>query len=87
MKVPTDQYRALIVCNDGKLIKGFVYVPQGLRLLDFLNDTKENFIAITDARFPSAMEMYTLRLYRETRGKSKLIFLNKNAVKWVEEIK
>ncbi len=87
MKVPTVRFKVSIVCGDGTFAKGYVHVPQGLRLLDYLNDTKERFIAVTDAKFSNIGEVHSFKLYAEYRRSKKVVILNKEAVKWIEELK
>jgi len=86
MKIPTSKIYVAIVCRDGTFAKGYVHVPQGLRLLDYLNDTKERFIAVTDAKFSNIKEVHSFKLYAEYKKTKKVIILNKDSVKWVEEI-
>lgn len=86
MKVPTDKFYVSIVCRDGTFAKGYVHVPQGLRLLDYFNDTKERFIALTEAKFSNIKEVHSFQLYAEYRKTKRVIILNKEAIKWVEEI-
>ncbi|MBN3040001.1 MAG: hypothetical protein JW867_02630 [Candidatus Omnitrophica bacterium] len=86
MKVPTSKVTVSIVCNDGTFARGDVHVPQGLRLLDHLNNTKERFVAITSARFTNIKEIHSFKLYAEYRKAKDVIVLNKESIKWVEEI-
>jgi Family of unknown function (DUF6812) len=86
MKVPTVKYKVSIVCGDGTFAKGCVHVPQGLRLLDYINDTKERFIAVTDAKFSNIGEVHSFKLYAEYRKTKKVVILNKQSVKWIEEL-
>jgi hypothetical protein len=86
MRVPTVKFQISIVCRDGTFAKGYVHVPQGLRLLDYLNDTKERFIAVTNAKFSNIGEIHSFKLYAEYRKAKKVVILNKESVKWVEEL-
>jgi hypothetical protein len=86
MRVPTVKFQISIVCRDGTFAKGYVHVPQGLRLLDYLNDTKELFIAVTNAKFSNIGEIHSFKLYAEYRKAKKVVILNKESVKWVEEL-
>ena len=86
MKVPTEKHKAIIACRDGRFVKGCVHIPQGLRPLDFLNDHKEQFIAVTDAKFPNVGRMRSFRLYKEFQHRENLVILNKNSIEWVEGI-
>ena len=86
MKVPTNKFRVSIVCDDGSFAKGYVHVPHGLRLLDYINDTKEQFIALTEAKFSNIKEIHSFKLYAQYRHAKRVVILNKEAVKWIEEI-
>ena len=72
MKIPKDKYKILINCLDGCRVEGCIHVPQGLRMLDYLNDEKEGFVPVTEAKI--------------RKKEVSVIMLNKNAIKWVEEI-
>ena len=87
MRVPTSKYQVSVVCQDGTFAKGYVHVPQGLRLLDYINDTKAMFIAITDAKFSNIGEVHSFKLYADYRKAKKVIVLNKSSIKWIEELK
>jgi len=72
MKIPKDKYKISINCLDGCRVEGYIHVPQGLRVLDYLNDEKEKFVPVTEAKI---------------RKKAvSIIMLNKNAIKWLEEV-
>jgi len=87
MKVPKTRIKASIICKDGSFIKGFIHVNEGLRIFDFLNDSKERFIAITGAEFANVKNVHSFQLYAQFRKKRGTILLSKDSVKWVEEIK
>ena len=86
MKVPVERYKVNIVCVDRTILKGVIFVDEGLRVNDFLNITKENFIAVTDAEFSNIGEM-PFHLEREVLSKKKgTIILNKTSIKWLEDL-
>lgn len=85
MKVPKDKVKVTISCVDGTFVKGFVYVSEGLRLLDFMNSTDAGFIVVTDAAFQNIKEVHSFQLLMAMNKKKSVIVLNKSAIKWVEE--
>ena len=72
MKIPKNKCKVLVSCSDVCRIEGYIHVPQGLRVLDYLNDEKESFVPVTEARI--------------RKKEVSVIIVNKNAIKWVEEI-
>jgi hypothetical protein len=75
-----------LFCVDGSFVNGYVHIAQGLRLFDFLNSTNEEFIVVTEARFQNLSEIRSFKLVTDLHKKKRTVFLNKNAVKWVEEV-
>ena len=86
MKVAKEKCKVRVYCNDGSFVIGFVHVSEGLRVIDFLNDLKENFIVVTDAGFQNLKEIRSFQLVAELKTKKATIFLHKESIKWVEEI-
>ncbi|MCM8787398.1 MAG: hypothetical protein NC935_05015 [Candidatus Omnitrophica bacterium] len=84
MKIPKNKIKVNIVCIDGSFIRGFMHVAEGLRLLDFLNNTSENFIAVTEALYQNINEVHSFKLVFQLSKKKDIIFLNKNSIKWLE---
>jgi hypothetical protein len=76
----------IIFCVDGSHVRGNVHIAQGLRLSDFLNSGHENFVVVTEARFQNMSEIRSFTLVAELNKKKRTVFLNKAAIKWVEEI-
>ena len=86
MKVPKYKHGVTIVCTDRTVIKGLIYVDEGLRVSDFLNTTRDNFIVMTDASFSNIGEM-PFHLDREVFAKkSGTLILNKKSIKWLEDL-
>ena len=56
-----------------------MHVDQGMRLNDFLNNHKDDFLVVTEARVKGLWGF--LGLCR----KKKVIFTNKNFIKFIEE--
>ena len=86
MKVPKNKYKVNIVCLDGTLVKGFLHVLEGQRIMDFINNNKEDFIAITNAEFSNVKELHSFKLYTDLfKNKKAVMLLNKSAIKWIRE--
>jgi hypothetical protein len=67
-------------------VKGFLYISEGLRLLDFMNSEGAGFIVVTEAEFQNLKEVHSFQLLMAlNKGKSTVI-LNKSAIKWIEEV-
>ncbi len=86
MRVEKEKHKVNIICSDGSLVKGFVHINPGERMLDFFNDAKENFIAITDAQFYNINDIQSFRLISDMSKKKQAVILNKAAIKLVEEL-
>lgn len=86
MKVEKEKLRVCIICNDGSLIKGCVHLNLGERMLDFLNDEKEDFIAVTNVEFYNFKEVHSFRLFGEMAKRKNTAFLNKSAIKTIEQL-
>jgi len=86
MKQPTVNKRVNVICLDRTVVQGIIHIPEGLRVIDFLNETKSNFIAVTSAQFSNIGEL-PFRLDKEIFKKDRgTIFINKNTVKWMIEV-
>lgn len=86
MKIPKEKTRVHIICLDGTFIQGYLHVTQGFRLSDFLNNDKESFIVLTEAKFSNLKELpfnLNKELFKKPR---KLTILNKASIKWLEEL-
>ena len=58
--------------------------PLGERIIDFINDTRETFIALTN------IQLYYVKSFKlsgKLVEKKDFIILNKNSIKWIEEAK
>jgi len=86
MKTGKNRQKVNIIFNDGSLIKGNVYLNEGERMLDFLNDAKESFIAVTDVEIFWANTAQSFKLAKELVEKKKFIVLNKSSIRSIEEI-
>ncbi len=87
MKVPKEKTLVNIICNDGSRLEGWAYMREGMRLIDDLNRQEKSFLVITDATFFNIKaKLFGLHKNIFTK-KKKVIILNKNSIKWVEEKK
>jgi len=86
MRVEKEKHKVNIICQDGSVVKGFVHINPGERIVDFFNDCKECFIAVTDVEFSNLKEVHSFKLLDEMRKKRKCIILNKVAIKLIEEL-
>ncbi len=80
MKVEKQKLKVHIISEEALSISGLVHINPGERLIDFLNNHDENFIAVTEARFsgPGAL----LRI-----GRSKdVVLVNKQSIKLIEKL-
>jgi len=85
MRQPTIKKTVDIVCLDRTVVKGTIYIPEGLRVIDFLNETKNSFIAVTNAQFSNIGEL-PFRLDKEIFSKDRgTIFVSKSSIKWMTE--
>lgn len=75
-----------VICSDGASIKGLVYLNEGERLLDYMNDSRESFIAITNAEFYYTEDVQSFKLATKLLKKKDFVILNKSVIKWIEEI-
>ena len=87
MKAPKEKFKVNIVCTDGTFVKGYLHVNQGQRILDYLNNSKGDFVVITGAEFSNIKEIHSFKLYADFRKKKGLVVLNKTAIKWIGEVK
>lgn len=86
MKVQKDKCSVRIFCIDGSIIKGTVYVDEGLRVSDFLNSSDKKFIVLLNVEVQNIPEVHSFKLASEMSKPKKVIFVNKNAVKCIEEL-
>lgn len=85
MKVGKARQKVNIICKDGTSIKGFVYLNEGERMLDYFNDVRENYIAVTNAEFFYTEDIQSFRLASARIAKKNFIVLSKSTIKWIEE--
>ena len=85
MKIEKEKHRVNIICRDGSVIKGFVHVDPGLRVIDFFNNPKTAFLAVTEAEFYNIEELKSFKLLSASTKKGEVVILNKTSIKLVEE--
>lgn len=86
MRIEKEKRRVSIICLDGSSIRGIVHINPGERLLDYINDEREDFIAITSAEFFYAEDIQSFRLATKLLFRKEFVVLNKSAIKWLEEM-
>ena len=86
MRIEKEKYRIIIVCRDGAFVRGYIHINPGERIIDFMNDSKESFIAVTDAEFQNAKPVHSFKLHTHLMKKKGTILILKNAIRWIEGI-
>ena len=81
MNVEKQKLKVYIITGGGLSLKGFMYVDLGMRLNDFLNSRKDDFLAVTEARIRAVGVFSGLCRSKE------IVFINKNFIKLIEECK
>ncbi|MFA5430042.1 MAG: hypothetical protein WC329_02665 [Candidatus Omnitrophota bacterium] len=77
MKVEKEKKLVTIHCNDFSSVRGTIYINQGERLQDFINDDKRGFIVVTGVTVSSGF--FKIPTRRNT------LILNKAFIKCIEE--
>jgi len=72
---------------DHSFIRGYVHVDEGLRLMDFLNTRDQHFIVVTEASAQNIGDIRSFKLVSELTKRHGIIALNKDSIKWIEEVK
>lgn len=86
MKVPKEKIKVLICCTDGSWVKGLIYISEGLRVSDFLNDQKNSFIAVTNAEVQNLREVHSFKLASAISKTKNVLLVNTQTIKWIEEL-
>jgi len=79
INVEKQKLKVHIILEDGLAVKGFMYIDQGMRLSDFLNSRKDNFLVITEASLKKSRAFFGIYCHK------KVVLFNKNLVKLIEE--
>jgi len=74
-----QRLRVYVISTEGQSVKGFMHVDQGMRLNDFLNNHRDEFLVITEAKVKGRWSFLGLS------RKKKVFFINKNFIKFIEE--
>ncbi|MDD4953672.1 MAG: hypothetical protein PHG40_02060 [Candidatus Omnitrophica bacterium] len=82
MKIEKDKRSVFIVCSQDTVITGRVHLNPGERTIDFLNNTRDSFIAVTEAKVHNAGRF---KLSSNVLKRGRTLLLSKNAIKWIEE--
>ena len=80
MKIEKEQIMVHIVSGEGLSIDGFIHINPGERLIDFLNNHEDNFIAVTKARLSG------LGAFLKIGKKKDVVILNKSSIKVIEKL-
>lgn len=86
MRVEKEKRKVYVICTDGLLIKGVVHINPGERVIDFVNDQKEDFIAVTSAEIFNMKEVHSFKLFSEMARKKNVLIVNKNSIGFIEEL-
>lgn len=86
MRIEKEKHKVNIVCQNGLSMKGFVHINPGERILDFINDSRESFIAVTEAEFYDTKETHFFVSESKCLAKKESIILNKSAINCIEEV-
>ena len=84
MRVEKEKRKVALVCDQWLLVRGYVHINPGERIIDFFNDSRESFIAVTDAEYygPQAR---LFQLFGRKLKKS-VVIINKSAIKVIDEV-
>jgi len=85
MRVEKEKRLVNITCVDDSFIKGTIHITPGERVIDFINDAREAFIAVTNAEFHYLKELRSFTLLSKMLGKKDCVILNKSTIKTIEE--
>ncbi|MBU0710105.1 MAG: hypothetical protein KJ793_05280 [Candidatus Omnitrophica bacterium] len=86
MRVEKEKRKVNIICVDGSSLSGVIHINPGQRVIDFIDDERKSFIAVTDLKFCDIKEAKSFQLSKTSSDKKKMVILNKNSVKLIEEI-
>lgn len=81
-----EERKVNITCQDNSLLTGVIFINRGESLLDFLNNTKEQFLDVKNAEFYSIKEIRSFRLIDVIARRENVVVLNKLSIKLAEEI-
>jgi hypothetical protein len=83
MRIEKEKRRVRILCFDNSSVVGFVHINPGERILDFISDSRENFIAVTEAKIDFSSKVSSFKLSSNLEKGS--FILNKSAIKLIQE--
>ena len=87
LKIDKEKHRVSIICLDGSSLKGTVHINPGERVLDYFNDNRESFIALTHVEFFYSEDVQSFKLPTKSLQKKDFVILSKASIKWVEEVR
>jgi len=86
MRLEKEKHKVIIALRDNILLKGYVYINPGERILDFINDVRESFIAVTDVELLNAKDMDLFIVKYGWDKKKDCLIVIKSAILWIEEV-
>lgn len=86
MRVEKEKRKVNIICVDGSSLSGVIHINPGQRVIDFIDDERKSFIAVTDAKFYNIKKLKSFQLFKASANKRNMVILNKNSVKLIEEV-
>lgn len=84
IRIEKEKRKVNIICMDNTMLVGYVHINPGERVIDFLNDTRESFIAVTESELQNSKMSQAFKVYTKLLKEKGLILLNKTAIKWIE---
>jgi len=86
MSTAKEKCRVSITLRDNLLLKGYVYINQGERVFEFINDPREAFIPVIDVEICSTQENGSYVSPPRLIEKKDSIIVIKSAILWIEEV-
>ncbi len=84
MSLNIENHKVSLICRDGISIKGYVAVRRGQRFIDFINDSKDQFVVVKDAIIYYLRGAQSFRLASTVMMERKEAILNKADIKVIE---
>lgn len=87
LKIEKEKHKVGIICANGASVRGIVHINPGERVLDYFNDARESFIALTSVEFYYSEDVQSFKLPTKQLKKKDFIILNKSSIEWIEELR
>lgn len=85
MKVIKEKKKVCITLRHNFMLKGTIYINQGERIFEFINDPREAFIPVTEVEVFTTEENGEYVLQPKLVSKKSSIVVIKSAILWIEE--